>query len=340
MALSTARKPFLKYSFTLGIAAMEGRGFYYPTDLAFRNDGRIYVLGRGHDGDTRGVQVLACNIDSEYFGKFASHGKGPGQFIWSTAIACDNAGNIYVADEYLNNISIFSPDHKFITRWGEQGTEPGKLNGPCGLSFDWEGNLFVVDHQNNRIQKFTKDGALLQCFGHEGLNYGEFNLPWGICVPRYGDIYVADWGNDRIQQFAPNGTYIASYGRSGDGDGEFNRPSSIAVDAQGYMYVTDWGNHRVQVLDPEGRFVQSLRGQATASKWAEEFFQSSYDEGRARAQSNLEPDLSPYSGDPYEESWHMEKYFWAPVSVKVDSAGRVLVVERNRHRIQVYERAK
>ena len=35
-------------------------------------------------------------------------------------------------------------------------------------------------------------------------------------------------------------------------------------------------------------------------------------------------------------SAHIEKYFWSPVSVTLDSENRVYVTESNRHRIQVY----
>ena len=50
----------LAYSFTLGVAAMEGRGFYYPVDVGV-GSGRLYILGRSHEGDTRGIQV--CMMD-------------------------------------------------------------------------------------------------------------------------------------------------------------------------------------------------------------------------------------------------------------------------------------
>ena len=35
----------------------------------------------------------------------------------------------------------------------------------------------------------------------------------------------------------------------------------------------------------------------------------------------------------------MQKYFWSPVSVKLDEAGRLYVTDRNRHSIQVYARS-
>ena len=63
------------------------------------------------------------------------------------------------------------------------------------------------------------------------------------------------------------------------------------------------------------------------------------EEAEARARANLEPKIDFFDDDPHEESSHIEKYFWAPVSVKLDGAGRLYVTESNRHRIQIYARA-
>ncbi len=165
------------------------------------------------------------------------------------------------------------------------------------------------------------------------------DLPWGITVGPKGDVYVADWRNDRIQRFSPSGEFLAEFGESGNGDGQFNRPTSVAVDTDGYMYMADWGNERVQILDSKGGFVQKLRGEATLSKWAEEFLNANTEEAEARARSNLEPVLDFVSGNPHEESSHVEKYFWAPVAVELDAENRLYVTEANRHRIQVYVRS-
>ena len=175
-------------------------------------------------------------------------------------------------------------------------------------------------------------------FGSEGGGDGQFNLPWGVTVDPKGDVYVADWRNDRIQRFTPDGEFVSKYGSRGHGDGEFHRPSSVAVDGDGYMYVADWGNERVQVLDPEGAFVMKLRGQATLSRWAEDFLRINVEEAEARAKSNLEPELEYFEDTPHEESSHIEKLFWAPISVRFDAAGRLYVTESNRHRLQIYKR--
>ena len=152
-------------------------------------------------------------------------------------------------------------------------------------------------------------------------------------------MYVADWGNDRILRFSADGEFVATYGSSGTGDGKLQRPSGVAVDERGYIYIADWGNERVQVLDPEGRFLQKLRGQATESKWAKIFLNVNREEGDARQRADLEPDIDLFDpNDPHEESSHIEKFFWAPVSIKLDDSGRLYVTEANRHRIQIYRR--
>ena len=333
------RVNFLKYSHTVGLCVMVGRGFSYPVDTAIAKDGRLYVVNRGLDADElRQIRGTICSLDSEYFTDFGSFGEGDGQFVSPTAVALDSRGQVYVSDEYTHRISIYDSSGAFLSNWGKPGARAGELGGPSGLAFDSEDNLYIADHLNNRVQKFTSDGRFLLRFGSEGAGDGQFNLPWGLTVDPKGEVYVADWRNDRIQRFSPDGEFLGKYGNSGHGDGEFYRPSSVAVDSDGYIYVADWGNERVQVLDPSGDFVTKLRGEATLSAWAKDFLNTNVEEAEARAKSNLEPQFDFFEGDPFEESSHVEKYFWAPVSVKLISDGRLFVTECNRHRIQIYTR--
>ena len=151
---------------------------------------------------------------------------------------------------------------------------------------------------------------------------------------------MRDWGNDRIARFSPSGELVGSYGRAGRGDGELLRPASVAVDGDGYIYVADWGNERVQVLDPGGAFVMKTRGESTLSKWAENFLRINNEEADARSRADLEPEIDLFDpDDPHEESSQIEKLFWAPISVKLDSSGQLLVTESNRHRIQIFRKA-
>ena len=333
-SVTAPRTGFLRYSHTIGLLVMSGRGFQFPVDAAEGKDGRLYVPNRT-SGYGEGVQVTMCDADSEYYGVFGASGQGDGQFTLMSSIATDREGLVYVSDDYLCRISVFDPDGRFLSKWGEPGFAEGQMAGPSGLAFDREDNLWVVDQRNNRVQKFTKEGGFLGAFGSGGVGDGEFNLLWGICVSPGGDMYVADWRNDRVQRFAPDGEHVASY--AGEGEGRLNRPAGLAVDDDGYMYVADWGNDRFVVLDPGGEYVTSSRGEATLSPWAQEFLDVNVEEAEARALADLAPALD-YGGDTNEESSYVEEYFWGPVSVMLDSAGKVYVVDCNRHRLQVFDR--
>ena len=325
----------IEYDMTVGMTAMEGRGFYYPSDLAVGRDGRFYVVNRSLESVDRGVRVTMCDIDSEYYGIFGTYGEGDGQFVWASCAAIDSEDRVYVTDEYLSRVSVFDPDGSFLNKWGESGAGDGELDGTSGIAIDGEDAVYVSDTHNGRVQKFTSDGRHLLTLGS-----GELDLPWGLTVAPSGDVYVADWGNDRIARFSSSGELSGSYGSTGRGDGELMRPASVAVDDDGYMYIADWGNERIQVLDPDGAFVMKNRGEATLSKWAANFLDINREEGDARSRADLEPEIELFDpDDPHEESSKIEKLFWAPVSVKFDSSGRLLVLESNRHRIQVFRKA-
>ena len=70
------------------------------------------------------------------------------------------------------------------------------------------------------------------------------------------------------------------------------------------------------------------------------FLNINLEEAQAREKANLEPKIQYFNEDPHEESSHIEKLFWGPVSVLLDNEERLFITETNRHRIQVYERTK
>ena len=328
----------LRYSHTVGIVAMEGRGFSNPVDLAISRDGRMYVASRANAAQEYGVRIGICDLESEYFGDFGSYGTGDGQFVWPTSLGFDGQDRLYLADEHNHRVTSFDTDGNFQAWWGEHGEAEGQLNGPSGLAFDSDDHIWVADSRNHRIQKFTPDGQLLLASGEEGSDDGQLNLPWGIAVDSNDNVYVADWRNDRVQKFYPDGRVAGRFGQSGHGDGELRRPAGVAVDPDGYVYVADWGNERVQVFGPDGSFQLKLRGEATLSKWADDFYEANPDEKQARDASVLEPKMGDRVRTAHDESARMEKYFWGPVSVTLDREGRLYVTEANRHRIQIYER--
>jgi DNA-binding beta-propeller fold protein YncE len=331
----------LEYVKTIGIVnnASNGRGFANPYDTAISKSGTIFVLNRCDPARAAAVRVGVCTLEEEYLGEFGKgYGSGDGQLVWPVAMDFDSRENLYITDEHNHRVTVFAASWEYQATWGVSGSAKGEFNGPAGIAIDRGDHVYIIDQHNHRVQKFTAQGDYVLDWGEAGASEGQFNLPWGIAVDVRGDVYVADWRNDRVQKFSTQGKFLAAFGASGSGEGQFHRPSGVAVDAEGYIYVADWGNERVQVLGPDGRFRLQLRGQATLSRWAEEYFASNPEERRERERSNLTPSLPPHLNTPYHVSSQTEPYFWGPVSVTVDAAGRLYVTETNRHRIQVYQK--
>jgi|TARA_B100001971_G_scaffold45714_1_gene40625 hypothetical protein len=331
----------LDYVKTIGIVnnGFNGRGFANPYDIVVDGDKRIFILNRCDPLRADAIRVGICTLDDEYLGEFGKgNGTGDGQFIWAVAMALDSQNRLHITDEHSNRVTSYSLSGDYLSHWGKAGSGDGELNGPAGIAFDSSDNVFVVDQHNSRVQKFTVDGKFIANWGSFGSGDGQFNLPWGAAVDNYDNVYVADWRNDRIQKFDNDGEFLAALGSSGDGEGQFMRPTSVAVDPEGFIYVADWGNERVQVLGPDGSFQLILKGEATTSKWGEEYLASNPEEKAERDISNLIPELPAHLNTPYHISSQTEPYFWGPVSVSLDHEGRLYVVETNRHRFQVYQK--
>ena len=324
-----------QYSHTIGRQEVRsGTGFFYPVAITRDEDNNLYVLNRGSETPAffPCKRVTVFTVDEELVREFghkvppedANPSAPDGSLMWPTAIALDSQGIAYVADEWLNRISVFNKDGDCVKTWGKVGSGEGEFDRPSGLAFDANDNLYLVDSLNHRIQVFTKDGMFLSTWGQKGTGDGEFDHPWGIEIDKKGDVYIADWRNDRIQKFTADGQFLMKFGSSGQGDGEFFRPTSIAVDNDGIIYVTDFKNDRLQVFDADGGFVTKLLGEATLSKW-----------GRQRVE--LEPTMvrGREMAQGLEER---ERQFQGPIAVEVDDDGRVFVVETARQRVQVFRK--
>ncbi len=314
------------YSHSIGRNEFAGTGFRNPVDMALAADDVVYVINRSYENRPDGVRITICTLNEDYITEFSTYGEADGQLMWPTSIAVDSKENVYVADEWLNRISIFNKDGEFISKWGKAGSGDGELNRPAGIAIS--GNtMYLTDSRNNRVQKFSLDGQFQGKFGSEGNGSGQFNLPWGIALDQDDNVYVADWRNDRIQQFTSEGQWLASYGSSGSGVGQFNRPNGVAVDQDGDIYVADWMNNRVQVLAPDGRFITELRGDHALSQW-----------GKDKLLSN--PDMIRQRQLAFAHSSDYEKRFAHPCAVKIDRQNRIAVLDHTRGRIQVYTKSR
>ncbi|MBM3943574.1 MAG: hypothetical protein FJ316_11795 [SAR202 cluster bacterium] len=323
---TTVASPTFKYYQVIGNQSGPPRpGFTAPIDVALGPGGLLHVLSSYYEYDAKSKFVVKCNFNEDYMGFFGAKGEGDEEFTWPNSVAVDKSGNVYVSDEWLNRVTIFSPEGKFVGKWGVKGNKNGQWERPAGMVFDADNNMLVCDSLNHRIQKFTKDGEYISKFGKFGAGHGEFNMPWGICLDRQSNVYVADWRNDRIQKFSPEGKFMMAVGGTGSGDGQFNRPADVAVDADGYIYATDWRNDRVQVFDPQGRYVTKFLGDCPGySKWAVDRMASNPE--NMKEQRDLVKNFTP------------ERVFYQPTGIVVDDQNRIIVTDTGRHRLQIYQK--
>jgi DNA-binding beta-propeller fold protein YncE len=284
----------------------------FASDIAFGDEGRMYVVSRGEYGPN----IRKLNHDDEDLGTI------DGPFTWPACIARDRAENLYISDEGAHTVSVFTRQGELLRKFGEYGAGPGQLNRPSGLAFDADDNLYVSDTQNHRIQKFTAEGQFVAEWGSHGSQPGELDMPWGITVDDEGDVYVADWRNDRVQKFDAEGHFIMLLGRSVAANGAFNRPSGVAVDEHGDIIVADRGNNRVQLFDHRGRYVEKFIGDATISRMGRAYILANLKTLRLREMTELEP----------------QKLFRAPTSVRLGPNGDLYVCDQASHRVQVYRK--
>ena len=174
-------------------------------------------------------------------------------------VAVNQRGEIIVAENGRNCISIFSPSGEKIRTFGRKGSAWGQFNEPYGIVVDGDGNILVVDRDNHRIQKFTGEGKFLKAVGQEGCKHLEFSGPTGVTINhRNRKVYISDTNNHRIQILNADLTFSNSFGRYGSGDREFSCPWDVALDSSGKVCVADALSDRIQVFTAEGKFLRKF----------------------------------------------------------------------------------
>jgi DNA-binding beta-propeller fold protein YncE len=169
-----------------------------------------------------------------------------------------------------------------------------------GVAVDSNDNIFVLTRGEHPIWVFDKEGNLLRTFG-EGL-FSE-NRTHGLYIAHDDSLLVADDGLHTIQKFSADGTKLMEIGERNKpktkwGGEPFNRPTSAAImPSNGDIYISD-----------------------------------GY--GNAR--------IHVFTGDgDYKFSWGSpgidEGQFMNPHNIAIDADDRVYVVDREAHRVQIFD---
>ena len=182
-----------------GVAGADSAHFNFPTDVAVRPDGGVYVS----DG-YRNTRVLRFDAGGHFLSQWGKPGSGPGEFDLPHGIAIDQAGRVYVADRSNARLQVFDSTGRFVADWH------GPLLGrPYGVAVSPDGTIFTVDGgdqptappDRGGATHLTAGGKVVERFGRFGNQDGQFRLAHDVAVATDGAVYVVDAWGQRVQKF-------------------------------------------------------------------------------------------------------------------------------------------
>ena len=169
--------------------------------------------------DTNGIITTVAG--SSAFG-FSGDGGAATNAAISTpwAVACDSAGNLFIADLFNRRIRKVDTNGTISTVAGNGGyaysgdggtATNASISAPYALTVDSIGNIFVADSLYQRIRKVNTNGIIttiagngIQGFYGDGGSGNNANLsfPRGVAMDAAGNIYINDGANNRIRKLA------------------------------------------------------------------------------------------------------------------------------------------
>ena len=270
---------------------------------------RLLVLGWGASD----WQVF---IGGEGYGDRNGPASGA-RFSLPQGLAVDSSDNLYVADAGNHKIRkiIFDGNVSALAGDGERGHKNGpaasaRFNEPGGLIAWGERGFLVADTFNNAIRRIDSNGQVSDYAGKEmgyidgPIETARFAGPLALCFDPAGNLYVADTFNHAIRKIAPDGQVSTLVGKGIPGyqDGEaglLSYPLDVAWHPGGFLLIVDAGNHALRVATPQGRLLTALGGERRGNRL-----------GRG--------DYAAFDG---------------PVSVAVDRAGRIFLLDGGNRRL-------
>ncbi len=176
----------------------------------------------------------------------------------------------------------------------------------AGVAVDGDDRVYVFNRSAHNVIVFDREGDMITAWDRD------FIEPHAATVDRQGNIYLVDRDTHVIEKFTLDGELLMTLGnRNQPSDtggtelgqlvnkigGPNNKPTGVAIAPDGTIFVSDgYQNCRVHKYDAEGNHLMS---------WG--------------VPGKVEPG-----------------HFHLPHGIGVDNRGRVLVCDRENHRIQLF----
>jgi sugar lactone lactonase YvrE len=199
--------------------------FSSPISIAIDANGNLFVADQGNNAIRK---ITPEGLVTTFAGSKTSgsvNGAGTAAtFNGPAGLTFDAAGNLYVADQYNNEIRKITPAGLVTTFAGSitSGKSDGlgtaaSFNYPGGICADGYGNLYVTDNNNNLIRTISPDGTVTTLAGNGVASLvngtgsaASFNSPAAVAVDNNGNLYVADRLNEVVRKVITTGYHIAT----------------------------------------------------------------------------------------------------------------------------------
>jgi sugar lactone lactonase YvrE len=256
--------------------SMDGIGsaarFGYPQGVAADSSGSLFVA----DGRAIRKVALATAEVTTLAGTPGEGGSADGiggaaRFERANALACDEAGNLFVADGGNFTIRKVEIATGAVTTLAGLARAGGSSDGTgtaalffksMGLAVDGSGNLFVADTGNNTIRKIviatgqvtTLAGSASSSGSVDGKgSNARFDQPVGIVYDKKGNLFVGDVNNHTIRKIGiATGAVTTVAGNSarmgivlGPLPAGLAGPTALAIGPSGELLISDASEHSI-----------------------------------------------------------------------------------------------
>ena len=160
-------------------------------------------------------------------------GSEDGQFNNPLGLCINYNGDVLVADNNNNRVSVFSKDLIFISNIGI-----GHLKFPKDVKLTPDSVVVVLNWSPKCVHFYSKNGYLLNSCISQGQGPDCLvNLPTFFCFDLAGNIIISDRGNHTIRIFSQSEQLIHTIGREGEEIGEFMEPYGICISKLGTIFI-------------------------------------------------------------------------------------------------------
>jgi uncharacterized protein (TIGR03437 family) len=292
----------------VGVAGFSGDGgpavnaaIHYPAGITSDSLGNVYFVDLLNQ---RIRKITPQGVISTVAGNGMAGYGGDGALATNAelqnpeGVAVDQAGNLYIADNYNNRIRKVSASTGMIET--VVGTGVGGYNGdgipatmamihgPPRVAVAPNGDLYIADTGNQRIRRVDGQTELISTVAGNGTagysgdggpaTQAELNIPHSVYLDSGGRLLFAEYGNNVVRAVAPDGTIstvvgavselLGAGGFSGDGglatSARLYLPGGVATDAGGNQYIADGGNNRIRRVASATGIITTIAGGGAA----------------------------------------------------------------------------